>query len=211
LDEKGLDDLLPEGGFLGSQEGILASIPAKEVQGAGVGGMVFPAFPDFVEEESAGLIRTAMKIVLQAAFLLACGTDESTQLRFQKEVLAFLGTKSDDQSQGPFGKLCDLGTARLSAGAPLYGFLRFSFGHVGGDFTPTEPKRNENCGKRLFFGVLAAGVEVVKIEEGVQDEAVGVFGFASVDGIDGEEDDVAAAAGDIKYGGMLGDVGSALH
>ncbi len=31
-----------------------------------------------------------------------------------------------------------------------------------------------------------------------------LLGFAAVDGVDGEEDDVASAAGDIKHGGMLG-------
>jgi hypothetical protein len=40
-----------------------------------VGGVVFPTFPDFMKQEGTDLIRTAMQIVLQAAFFFARGAD----------------------------------------------------------------------------------------------------------------------------------------
>lgn len=44
-----LGDLLPEGGFLGGEEGILTGIKAQEVRRAGVGSVVLAAFPNFME------------------------------------------------------------------------------------------------------------------------------------------------------------------
>jgi hypothetical protein len=56
--------LVPEGGFAGGEESVFAGVPAKVVRCAGVRGVVLAGFPDFVKEESAGLIGAAMKIVL---------------------------------------------------------------------------------------------------------------------------------------------------
>ena len=61
---------MPEGGFAGGEKRILAGVPAEEMRRAGVRGVVVAGFPDFVEEEGAGLIRAAVQIELQAAFFL---------------------------------------------------------------------------------------------------------------------------------------------
>jgi len=102
---------------------------------AGVRDVMFAAFPDLVEQERAGLVGTAIQIVLQTAFFLARRGDEGTQFGLEKEVLAFFGAKSDDESEGAFGKFGDFGAARLAARAPLGGFFRFSFGHRRGFYS----------------------------------------------------------------------------
>ena len=71
-----LGDVLPERGFLGGQEGVLARVPAKEMRCARMRRMVFAAFPDFVKKKCAGLICTAVQIVLEAAFFLACRANQ---------------------------------------------------------------------------------------------------------------------------------------
>ena len=76
LTGKSLRNLLPEGGFLRGEEGVLAGVPAEEMRGARVGGMVVTSGPDFVKEKRAGLIGAAVQVVLQAAFFLARGIDE---------------------------------------------------------------------------------------------------------------------------------------
>jgi hypothetical protein len=121
-------------------------------------GMVFTAFPYFVEQKCAWLIGAAMQIVLQAAFFFSCGADEGSQLGLQKQVLAFLGAEHHDQGQRALGKFGDFGAARLTAGAPLERLLRFSFGHVGGDFTPNAPKRNGNCSGGRGVGYFSASL-----------------------------------------------------
>src|SRR5271166_1475391 len=150
-----------------------------------------------------------MQIILQAALLLPRRADEGAQLSFEKQVLAFLGAQRDDQSKGTLGKLGDSGARRPTAGAPLGGLLLFSFGHVGGDFTPNRPQSNENCA--LFVSVFATGVQAVKVQQRVEDEGIGVLRFAAIDGVDGEEYDVSAATWDVDNGRVLGDVASALH
>ena len=92
-------------------------------------GMVFTAFPYFVQQKCAWLIGAAMQIVLQAAFFFSSGADEGAQLGLQKQVLAFFGAEHHDQGQRSLGKFGDFGAARLAAGAPLERLLRFSFGH----------------------------------------------------------------------------------
>ncbi|SRR5579883_721031 len=71
-----LCELLPESGFPGGEERILAGVPAEKMGCAGVGGVVITGFPDFVEQERAGLIGAAMQVELQAALFLARGRDQ---------------------------------------------------------------------------------------------------------------------------------------
>lgn len=58
---------------------------------------------------------------------------------------------------------------------------------------------------------LPAGVQVVEVEDGVEDEEVGSPGLAAPDGVVGEEDDVAFLDGDVHNGGVLGDLLSAFE
>lgn len=142
-----LSDLVPEGGITGSQERVLARLPAEEVRGARVRGVMLAAFPDFVEQERAGLIGAAMQIVLQAAIFLAGGSDEGAKFGLEEQVLALLGAENDDEGESAFREFGDLGAAGLVSGPRLRGFLRFSFGHIGGDCTLTAAKSNGNCGR----------------------------------------------------------------
>jgi hypothetical protein len=63
--------LVPEGGFAGSEERILAGIPAQKVLRFGVCGVVLAALPDFVEQIRAGLIGAAVEIELEAALFFS--------------------------------------------------------------------------------------------------------------------------------------------
>jgi hypothetical protein len=58
----------------------------------------------------------------------------------------------------------------------------------------------------LFFVQLAAGVQVVEVHYGVEDQGIIAFGFASVDRIRREQDDMALAFRGIDDIGMLSDV-----
>ena len=49
-------DLLPEGGFAGGNEGVLARVPAEKMWGARVRGVMLAACPDLVEQKCTGLI-----------------------------------------------------------------------------------------------------------------------------------------------------------
>ena len=95
-----LGDLLPERAFAGGQEGVLASVPAEEVRGAGMGGVVFAGRPNFVEQECPGVIGAAMQVVPQAAFLSTRGTNEGAELGFEEQVLPLLGAQRDDEREG---------------------------------------------------------------------------------------------------------------
>ncbi len=88
---EGLRELVPEGGLAGGEERVFAGVPAEKMRGAGVGGVVLPGSPDFVEQESAGLIGATMKIESQAALFLARWREESSEFGFEEDVLAFLG------------------------------------------------------------------------------------------------------------------------
>src|SRR5208282_860403 len=57
----------------------------------------------------------------------------------------------------------------------------------------------------LFLGELAAGVEIVEIQDGVEHERVCAARLAAVDRVDGEEDDMAVPGGNIDYGSVLRD------
>src|SRR6202162_2029250 len=62
-------------------------------------------------------------------------------------------------------------------------------------------------GGQASFGLrLLAGVQVVGVEDGVEDEEVGCPGLAAPHGVVGEEDDVALPDGDVHDGGVLGDL-----
>jgi len=93
---------VPEGGFAGGEERILAGVPAEEMRRARVRGVMFPGFPYLVEEKRAGLISTTMQVELQAAFFLARRSDQGAKLGFEEQVLAFLGAHDDHQGDGVF-------------------------------------------------------------------------------------------------------------
>jgi hypothetical protein len=141
-----LDELVPEGSFAGGEEGILAGVPAEEMRGAGVGCVMVAGFPDFVEEEGAGLVDAAMQVESQAAIFLARGSDEGAKFGFKEKVLGFFGAHHDDEGDGVFRKLEDRGTARTAVGKALRGAAGFALGHDGRDCTPNAPK-----GKRDFL------------------------------------------------------------
>ena len=137
-----LRDLLPEGGFAGGKKSVLARIPAEEMGGTRVRGVVLAACPDFVEEICARVIGGAVQIVLQATLFLARGADESAEFGFEEHVLAFLGTERDDESDAAFGEFDDFGATGAAAGARRGALPCFSLGHDGGDCTPTGMKSN---------------------------------------------------------------------
>src|ERR1700741_2617800 len=86
-----------------------------------------------------------MQVVPEAAFFLAGGADQRPELGFEQRFLAFPGAKQDDEGEGSlrqfgYGCAAPLGGVR----AAFRGFLWFSFGHDGGDFTPTGTKSNRD-------------------------------------------------------------------
>jgi len=108
-----------------------------------VRGVVFARFPDFMQEKLARQIRRAVQIVLQAAFFPARRCHQRAQLRFQKQFLAFLGANNHGERHRVLGEFCDLCASGPSARGPTpCAFLRFSFGHIGGDCTPSAAKSN---------------------------------------------------------------------
>ena len=58
---------------------------------------------------------------------------------------------------------------------------------------------------RLFFSQLAAGVEAVKIQDGVENERIRAARFAAIHRIDGKEHDVTTPRGHVHDSGMLRD------
>jgi hypothetical protein len=139
-----LGELVPESGFAGGEERVLAGVPAEKMGGAGVGGMVLAGSPDFVEKESAGLIGATMKVESQAALFLARGRDESAEFGFEEDVLAFLGAKRDDERDRIFREFRDRGAVGARPGGPPGGFAGFLFRHIGGDCTPNSFIGKEN-------------------------------------------------------------------
>src|ERR1700746_2867933 len=86
-----------------------------------------------------------MQVVPEAAFFPPRGADQGAELGFEERFLAFPGAKQDHEGEGSlrqFGYGCapPLGGVR----AAFRGFLWFSFGHDGGDFTPTGTKSNRD-------------------------------------------------------------------
>jgi len=112
--------------------------------GAGVGGVVFAGSPDFMQEESAGLVGAGVKIEAQAADFFSRRRDQRAEFGFEEHVLAFLGAQRDDQGDGVFGEFCDRGAIVSAPGGPPGGFAGFLFRHVGGDCTPNSFIGKEN-------------------------------------------------------------------
>jgi hypothetical protein len=140
---RGSRDLLPEGGVAGGEEGVLARVPAQEMGRACVGGVMFAAGPNFVQEEMPRLIGAAMEIVLEAAFFLAGGADEGAEFGFEQEILAFSGAQEHDESHRRLWQfLAFCGFEFAPSWTAAGGLAGFSFGHVGGDCTPTGRKSN---------------------------------------------------------------------
>jgi len=84
---------------------------------AGVRNVVFAAFPNFMKEKSAGMIGTAVQVILEAALFFACGSDEGAEFRFEEQVLAFFGAKGDDECEGTFRKFGEFGAAGFTGTA----------------------------------------------------------------------------------------------
>ena len=126
---------MPEGGFAGGEQRVFTGVPAEEMGRAGVRGVVFAGFPDFVKEEGAGLIRAAVQVVLQAALFLTGGCYQRSKFGLKKQVLAFFGAHDHNQGDGVFGELDDGGSAGAAA---FCGFTGFRLSHYGGDCTPKE-------------------------------------------------------------------------
>ena len=135
---------MPEGGFAGGEERVFAGVPAEEMGGAGVRGVVLAGSPDFMEKESARLVGASVKIESQAAFFLAGGSDQRAEFGFEQHVLAFFGAKRDDQGDRVLGKFGDRNPVRAAPGGAPGGFAGFWFRHVGGDCTPNRPNGKEN-------------------------------------------------------------------
>ena len=112
-----LSDLVPEGGVARGKERVFARLPPEEVRGTRVRGVMFPAFPDFVEQKRAGLIGAAVQIVLQTAFFLARRRDKGAKLGFEEQVLAFLRPKDDDEGESAFREFADLNAGGFAPGA----------------------------------------------------------------------------------------------
>jgi hypothetical protein len=144
-----LGELVPEGGFAGGEECVFAGVPTEKMRSASVSGMVLASSPDFMEKESTGLVGATMKIEPQAALFLARGREESAEFGFEKDLLAFLGAKRDDEGDCIFRKFRDRGAAGSAPGGPPGGFAGFPFGHVGGDCTPNRSNGKENRGTPL--------------------------------------------------------------
>jgi hypothetical protein len=144
-----LRELVPEGGFAGGDERVFAGVPAEKMWGTGVRGVVFAGSPDFVEEKGTGVIHATVQIETKASGFLTGGHEEGAKLGFEKDVLAFLGAESDDQSDGVFGELRDSGAVSAAPGGSPGGFGGFVFRHVGGDCTPNEGNGKENRDTRL--------------------------------------------------------------
>jgi hypothetical protein len=104
---------------------------------------MFAAGPDFVEEKSSGLVCAAVQVILEAAFLFARGANQSAKFGFEQRFLAIPGTQQDHEGKRAFWQLrygCAAPFRRASP--PFCDFPYFSFGHDGGDCTPTGWKSN---------------------------------------------------------------------
>jgi hypothetical protein len=132
--------LLPESGFAGGQQRILAGVPAEKMRRFGVCSVVVASLPNFVKEIGTGLIGASMKIVLKAAFFFSRGSDECAEFRFEQQVLPFASAQENNQGNGAFGEFLGFCAMWFAAAS---GTLRFSFGHDGGDCTANEGQRKD--------------------------------------------------------------------
>lgn len=67
---------------------------------AGVLGVGFATSPDFVQQESAGLVNRTVQIIAYAAFFFARGTGQGAEFRLQQRFLAFAGAQDHDERDG---------------------------------------------------------------------------------------------------------------
>ena len=98
-----LRDLGPEGAVAGSDERVLAGVPAQEMRRVHVFGVGAAAGPNFVEQEATRRVHGAMQIEGEAAVFSSGGADQRAQLSFQKRFLAFARAQHDDERDGVFG------------------------------------------------------------------------------------------------------------
>ena len=63
------------------EERVFRSVPAEEVGGLGVRGVVCAGSPYLVKKEEAGFIYGVVQIVLQEAFFFTSGADQCADLR----------------------------------------------------------------------------------------------------------------------------------
>lgn len=66
-----LSDLGPESSFAGNQEGVFARVPTEEMRSLRVEAMIVARSPNLVEEEGAGRVDRAVKVVSEAALFAA--------------------------------------------------------------------------------------------------------------------------------------------
>src|SRR5579859_5729005 len=117
-------------------------------------------------------------------------------------VTAFLGSLAAAERRG-LRLIPDFLCLRLGIVAGLYSKEVFC---EGGCRTKQHGDAQE-----LFFGQPPPGVQIVEIQDGVQDQRVGAAGFAAINRVDREQDDVPAAARSIQHRGMLRDLVAALY
>jgi len=103
------------------------------------------------------MVGRSMKVVLQAALFLARGADQSAEFGFEKEMLTFLGAKSDDQSDSALRKLGDFHGLGFAAGAFFRRFFGFPVRHVGGIVLQDESKRSTVSEWKSTGGMWRAG------------------------------------------------------
>ena len=65
-------------------------------------GVILAGSPDFMEKESAGLVGARVKIESQAPFFLARWRNQRAKFGFEEHVLAFFGSKGDNQGDCVF-------------------------------------------------------------------------------------------------------------
>src|SRR6516164_2926978 len=197
-----LRDLLPEGGVTRGQQRVFAGVPAQEMRRARVRSVMFAAGPDFVEQKSSRLVRAAVQVILETAFLFARGTNQGAKFGFEKRFLAIPGAEQDDECKRAFWQLrhgCAAPFRNVSP--PLCNFLWFSFGHDGGDCTPTGRKSNrelaasgrwqegEGNGRRDAIDLRDLRKRSFARVDPEHDDAVGVLVFGEQElarGVDGE-------------------------
>lgn len=111
--------------------------------GARVRGVMLAACPDLMEQKCTGVIGGTVQIELQATLFFARGADESAKLGLKQQVLALFRAERDNQSESAFGELDDSGANGAAACAPHGPLPCLTFGHDGGDCTPTGGKSNQ--------------------------------------------------------------------
>lgn len=102
---RALENLLPEGDVAGGEQRVFARVPAKKMRRAGVARMRVATRPNFMEQVRARTFRGAMQVVSDATVLFSGGAEESAELGFEQDFLAFARTHLHDERDGVFRKL----------------------------------------------------------------------------------------------------------